>query len=56
MLMHDLMEIARSRGVGTMEGIVLATNTRMLQFARQLGFRSQRNLEDRDTVRVARPL
>lgn len=56
MLMHDLMEIARSRGVGTMEGIVLATNTRMLQFARQLGFRSQRNLEDRDTVRVARTL
>jgi hypothetical protein len=39
-----------------MEGIVLASNTAMLKLARQLGFSVQRDPEDRDTVRVVRPL
>jgi acyl carrier protein/GNAT superfamily N-acetyltransferase len=55
-LMHALMEVARSRGLSSMEGIVLATNTRMLKFTRQLGFSQQRDPEARDTVRVVRSL
>ncbi len=55
-LMHDLMDIARSRGLATMEGIVLATNSRMLRFTRQLGFRQERDPEALDTVRVVRSL
>jgi acetyltransferase len=55
-LMHALMDVARSRGLTTMEGIVLATNTRMLKFTRQLGFSQERDPEARDTVRVVRPL
>jgi acyl carrier protein/GNAT superfamily N-acetyltransferase len=55
-LMHHLMDIARSRGLATMEGIVLATNSRMLKFTRQLGFRQQRDPEARDIVRVVRSL
>lgn len=55
-LMHDLMDIARSRGLATMEGIVLATNSRMLRFTRQLGFRQEHDPEALDTVRVVRSL
>jgi acetyltransferase len=55
-LMHALMDVARSRGLTTMEGIVLATNSRMLKFTRQLGFSRQRDAEARDTVRVVRSL
>jgi hypothetical protein len=36
-----------------MEGTVLATNTRMLKFARQLGFVQQHDPRDRDTVNVS---
>jgi acetyltransferase len=55
-LMHTLIGVARSRGLTRMEGIVLATNSRMLKFTRQLGFSAQRDPEDRTTVRVVRPL
>jgi GNAT superfamily N-acetyltransferase/acyl carrier protein len=55
-LMHALIGIARSRGLATMEGIVLATNNRMLRFTRQLGFRQEPDPEDRTTVRVVREL
>jgi len=55
-LMHALMDTARSRGLTRMEGIVLATNTRMLKFTRQLGFSRERDPEARDTVRVVRSL
>ncbi len=55
-LMHALIDVARSRSLATMEGTVLTTNTRMLKFTRQLGFVQQRDPEDRDTVRVARSL
>jgi GNAT superfamily N-acetyltransferase/acyl carrier protein len=55
-LMHALMDVARARGLASMEGMVLATNTRMLKFTRQLGFSVQRDPEDRDAVRVVRSL
>ena len=55
-LMFALMDIARDRGLSTMEGLVLATNTRMLKFARQLGFRQLHEAGERDTVRVVRSL
>ena len=55
-LMRSLMDVARSRGLATMEGIVLAANHRMLAFARQLGFRQEHDPEDRQTVRVLRSL
>jgi acetyltransferase len=56
LLMHDLMDVARARGLASMEGTVLATNHRMLKFTRQLGFRQERDPESRDTVRVVRAL
>jgi acetyltransferase len=55
-LMHALLRLARARGVRTMEAFVLATNARMLKFARQLGFAAERRADDRDTVRVLRAL
>lgn len=55
-LMHALIDVARARGLATMEGSVLATNTRMLKFVRQLGFRLEHDPEDRSTVRVVRAL
>lgn len=55
-LMHELMEIARSRGLATMEGIVLAANAPMLHFARQLGFTLTHDPEDRTVMRVVRSL
>ncbi len=55
-LMHALLDIARSRGLATMEGVVLSTNSRMQKFTRQLGFRLERDPEDRTTVRVVRTL
>jgi L-amino acid N-acyltransferase YncA len=54
--MHRLIEIARARGLATMEGSVLASNARMLKFTRQLGFVAQHDPEERDTVRVVRSL
>jgi acetyltransferase len=51
-LMQTLIDIGRSRGLRTMEAIVLATNAPMLHFAHQLGFQPQRDPDDRDTVRV----
>jgi acetyltransferase len=55
-LMNVLIDIARSRGLRTMEGIALASNRRMLRFARQLGFRLQHDPEDPTIVHVRRPL
>lgn len=55
-LMQALIDVARRRGLRTMEGFVLATNSRMLKLARQLGFRQLPDAESRDTVRVVRNL
>lgn len=55
-LMHALIDLARRRGLKSMEGTVLATNSGMLKFVRQLGFRQERIPDDPQTVRVHRPL
>jgi RimJ/RimL family protein N-acetyltransferase/acyl carrier protein len=55
-LMQRLLDIARARGLATMHGLVLASNTAMLKLARQLGFVQQRNPEGGDTVIVVRAL
>jgi ribosomal protein S18 acetylase RimI-like enzyme len=51
-LMRLLIDIARGRGLKTMEGLVLASNTAMLKFARQLGFTAQHEPDDYSTVHV----
>jgi len=53
-LMRALLDVARARRLARMEGTVLAANTRMLKFMRQLGFGQERNPDDRETVRVVR--
>lgn len=55
-LMRMLIDVARHRGLATMEGIVLATNRKMLELARQLGFCVMPDAQGRDTVRVVRSL
>ena len=55
-LMHEIMAIARSRGIATMEGFMLASNARMMRFTRRLGFRHEYDPEDPRTVRVVREL
>lgn len=51
-LMATLIEAAREAGLARMEGYVLASNRKMLKFARQLGFQVHRHLGDADTVHV----
>jgi len=55
-LMNALIRVARARGLKTMEGIVLATNARMLKFTQQLGFSLKRDPEDRSLFRAVRTL
>jgi len=52
LLMISLQDAARAHGFKTMEGIVLATNHKMLKFARQLGFKRHRIQGEADTVRI----
>jgi RimJ/RimL family protein N-acetyltransferase len=56
LLMETLIRTARSRGFATMEGIVFASNTAMLQFARALGFEVEPMAGDRTTLRIHRRL
>ena len=55
-LMHALMHLARRRGIKVMEGTVLATNSAMLKFMRQLGFRREPVKGDAQVARVVRDL
>lgn len=55
-LMQALIDLARARGLATMEGVVLAANSSMLQLARQLGFEPKRDPEDPTTIKVVRSL
>lgn len=55
-LMQALVDHARQRGLATIEGLVLRTNTTMLRFARQLGFERHQDPQDPDTVKVRRAL
>lgn len=52
-LMNALMRDAKARGLKRIEGYVLATNTRMLDFCRGLGFAVEPSRDDA-TVRVVR--
>lgn len=52
-LLETLMQRARARGFERMEGLVLATNTRMLSLARRLGFVEMASSEG-PTVRMVR--
>ncbi len=51
-LMRVLIESARERGLKRMIGEVLASNSRMLDFARRLGFQLQMDDNDPRQVRV----
>jgi len=55
-LMHALMSLARRRGMTRMEGTVLSTNSAMLKFMRQLGFRREAIEGDAQVARVVRAL
>jgi GNAT superfamily N-acetyltransferase len=52
LLMISLEQAARACGFKTMVGLVLATNHKMLKFARQLGFKSHHEPGEADTVHL----
>jgi len=52
LLMISLIDAAREHGFKLMEGIVLASNHKMLKFARQLGFDSRYLPGEADTVHI----
>lgn len=56
LLMQSLIDVARARGIATMEGLVLSANGRMLKLARQLGFHAEHDPDDFTSVRVVRAL
>jgi acetyltransferase len=51
-LIECLVAHANTRGVVQVYGIVLADNDKMLQLAREMGFRARTNPEDPATVRI----
>lgn len=55
-LMLDLIEAARNKGLKAMVGFVLASNHKMLKFCRQLGFEFHRDMGEGDTVNVVKTL
>lgn len=55
-LMLALIDAAKERGMGNMEGIILASNHKMLKFARQLGFALHRDPDDPGMFRALRTL
>ncbi|MDD3518724.1 MAG: bifunctional acetate--CoA ligase family protein/GNAT family N-acetyltransferase [Chromatiales bacterium] len=50
-LMHALMDVAKSKGIGMMEGEVLARNEEMLELCERLGFGIRTNPED-ESIKV----
>ena len=56
LLMADLIAAARARGLATMEGMVITSNSKMLRFARGLGFTIERMDEDPATTRIVKAL
>jgi acetyltransferase len=51
--MLRLIDVARSRGLRTMTGEILARNTRMLELARSLGFVSDETVGGGSVRRVS---
>jgi RimJ/RimL family protein N-acetyltransferase len=56
LLMEALIQAAHDRGFATIEGIVLASNPAMLQFAHALGFAIEPVADDRTILRIHRRL
>jgi acetyltransferase len=52
LLMHEILDYARARGVKRVHGDVLRENRTMLAMAQELGFRIVPDLEDPQVVRV----
>jgi acetyltransferase len=55
-LMHQLMAVARERGLAQMEGEVLAGNANMLELAASLGFKVSGSADDPRLMRVTKRL
>ena len=51
-----LIDAAKARGMVTMEGFILASNDKMLKFARQLGFKLHRDADDPGMFHAERSL
>lgn len=55
-LMQALIDVARARRLERMEGMVLASNSKMLKLMQRLGFECRKDPEDASMMLVARPL
>lgn len=55
-LMHELISVARSSGLGIMEGFVLSTNLPMLKLVKFLGFSAKIDTEDATQMTVLKDL
>jgi acetyltransferase len=55
-LMLTLIDAARQRGMQEMEAFILASNDKMIKFARQLGFEVRRDPDDPGMMHAVRPL
>ena len=54
--MIELIEVARSKGLDSMEGEVLANNRNMLKLVATLGFTITSSEEDRTVMKLSKPL
>lgn len=55
-LMLSLIDAARARGMRKMEAFILASNDKMIKFARQLGFDVRRDPDDAGMMHAVRSL
>ena len=55
-LLRELITVAESAGMKRLEGVVLRENLAMLEFAKELGFTTERHPDDATVVRVIRDL
>ena len=56
LLMETLISTARGRGLESIEGQVLSSNTTMLRFARGPGFKASAVPDDLTTMRIVKKL
>jgi acetyltransferase len=55
-LMESIMEVARDRGLGEIDGLVLTHNAGMLKLMKRMGFQVKRYAEDPDFMLASHPL
>lgn len=55
-LMLSLIDAAKARGMRKMEAFILASNDKMIKFARQLGFEVRRDADDPGMMHAVRSL